>query len=118
MATNHHTRPEGPGINFGPLAVGAIGVMITAAAFVALIIAGVAAGELFPTTSSSAQALQDRGVWMATQTWANPLGIVGLAVLFAGAVPFALANIKNTISYRRDAMTQALPTIISKGTES
>lgn len=118
MATNQPVQRRRPEISYGPVTVGAIGLMVTAASFVALIIAGLAAADLFPATSGPAQALQDRSVWSATQAWANPLGIVGLAVLFAGAVPYALNNIRNTISYRRDVMTTALPAILSKGNPS
>ena len=118
MTTKSHVRPEGAGLDYGPLAVGLLGVMVTAAAFVALIVAGLAAADLFPATSSPADALRDRGFWSATQSWANPLGIVGLAVLFAGAVPYALSNIRKTITYRRNAMASALPVILSKGTPS
>ncbi len=118
MATNQPAQPQRAKISYGPLAVGAVGLMIAAASFVALIIAGLAAADLFPATSGPTQALQDRGVWSATQAWANPLGIIGLAILFAGAVPYALNNIRNTISYRRDVMTTALPAILSKRTPS
>jgi len=92
--------------------------MVTVAALIALIVAGLAAADLFPLASTDAQALTDRGVWASTRAWANPLGIVGLAVLFAGAVPYALHNIRTTITYRRDAMTHALPIVLSKGTDS
>ena len=118
MTTKPQARPAGVGTDYGPLGVGLLGVMVTAAAFVALIVAGLAAADLFPAASGPADALTDRGVWAATRAWANPLGIVGLAVLFAGAVPYALSNIRNTISYRRDAMASALPVILSKGTHS
>lgn len=118
MTTKPHVRPAGAGIDYGPLAIGLLGVMVTAATLVALIVAGLAAADLFPATSGPADALRDRGVWSATQAWANPLGIVGLAVVFAGAVPYALDNIRKTISYRRDAMASALPVILSKGTPS
>ncbi len=118
MSDNHKVRPEGTGVDYGPIGVGLIGVMITAAAFVALIVAGLAAADLFPAASGPANALRDRGVWSATRAWANPLGIVGLAVLFAGAVPYALSNIRKAISYRRDALALALPMVLSKGTPS
>lgn len=115
MTTNRTDQSERAGVNDGPLAVGLLGSMVTAAAFIALIVAGTAAADLFPATSSTADALRDRGVWSATQAWANPLGIVGLAFLFAGAVPYALSNIRKSISYRRDAMVSALPVILTKG---
>ena len=67
---------------------------------------------LFPSTSSRAEALRDQGVWSATRSWANPLGIGGLAVLFAGSVPYALYNIRTTITYRRDVMASALPLLL------
>jgi len=96
----------------GPLAVAGVGLMVTMAAFVALIVAGVAAADLFPATNSAAEAASDRGVWMATQAWANPVGLVGLAVLFAGAIPYALTNIRSAIGQRRDAMVAGLPALI------
>lgn len=99
----------------GPLAAAGVGVMVTTAALVALIVAGVAAADLFPVTGSAAEAASDRGVWMATQAWANPVGLVGLAVLFAVAVPHALLNIRSAIGQRRDEMVTALPALI-KGT--
>jgi hypothetical protein len=49
---------------------------------------------------------------MATQAWANPVGLVGLAVLFAGAIPYALTNIRSAIGQRRDAMVAGLPALI------
>lgn len=118
MTDKQQTRPTGNGSDYRPLAVGLLGAMITAAAFVALIVAGLAAADLFPAGSGPADTLQDRGVWAATRAWANPLGIVGMAVLFAGAVPYALTSIRKTITYRRDAMASALPVILSKGTPS
>lgn len=115
MSTEPQTRPAGAGTGAGPLAVGLVGVMVTVVAFIALIVAGVAAADLFPATSGPAEALRDRGVWTATQAWAAPLGLVGLAVLFAGAVPFALSNIRKAIGYRAAAMTTSLPIIFAKG---
>jgi hypothetical protein len=95
-----------------PLGAAAFGVMVTLAAFVALVVAGVAAADLFPATGSAAEAASDRGVWMATQAWANPVGLAGLAVLFAVAVPYALFNIRSAIGQRRDAMVTGLPSLI------
>jgi hypothetical protein len=89
--------------------------MVTMVALVALVVAGVAAADLFPATGSAAEAASDRGVWMATQAWANPVGLVGLALLFAVAIPYALSNIGSAIWQRRDAMVTALPALI-KGT--
>ena len=114
MTTQPHVRPDGVGSNYGPLGVGLVGVMVTAAALIALIVAGVAAADLFPATSGPADALRDRGVWSATRAWANPLGLVGLAVLLGGAVPYALHNIRKAITYRADAMSTALPTLLTK----
>ncbi len=118
MTTKQSNPSAGAGVNYGPLAVGLVGAMVTGAAFIALIIAGLAAADLFPATSSAADAMRDQGVWSATRAWANPLGIVGLAVLFAAAVLYALNNIRTTISYRRDAMVSALPVILTKGATS
>lgn len=118
MTTSKRAQPSRTNGTYGPLTVGAIGVMITAVTFIGLIVAGVAAADLFPATSGPTDALRDRGIWSATQAWANPLGIVGLAVLFAGAVPYALINIRNTITYRRDVMTNTLLVILSKGSPS
>lgn len=118
MTTKQLIPSDKGGVNYGPLAVGLIGAMVTAAAFIALIVAGLAAADLFPNTSGAADALRDQGIWSATRAWANPLGIVGLAVLLGGAVPYALSNIRKTISYRRDAMASALPIILTKGAPS
>ncbi len=114
MSTKPHVRPKGAGSEYGPLGIGLLGVMVTAAAFVALIIAGLAAADLFPATSGPADALTDRGIWSATRAWANPLGLAGLAILFAGAVPYALGNIQKAIGHRSNAMTTSLPTLITK----
>ena len=100
----------------GALVAAGVGVMGTMAAFVALVVAGIAASDLFPATGSAAEAASDRGVWMATQAWANPVGLVGLAVLFAIAVPYALFNIRSAIGQRRDAMVTALPALITGAT--
>lgn len=86
-----------------------VGVMTVAAAFVALIVAGLAAGDVF---SPSGGAASDQGVWMATQAWATPLALTGLAVLFAGAIPLALRNVRSSISFRRDSMASGIPTIL------
>jgi hypothetical protein len=118
MTTKQPNPSNESSVNYGPLAVGLVGAMVTAAAFIALIIAGLAAADLFPATSSASDALQDRGIWSATRAWANPLGIAGLAVLLGGAVPYALYNIRNTISYRRDSMASALPAILTKDATS
>ena len=99
----------------GPLVAAGVGVMVTMTALVALVVAGVAAADLFPATGSAADTPADRGVWMATQAWANPVGLVGLALLFAVAIPYALSNIRSAIGQRRDAMVTALPALI-KGT--
>lgn len=115
MTSKEAERPVGAAVNYGPLSIGAVGMMITAVAFIALLVAGIAASDLFPVASDAEEALKDRGVWQATQAWANPFGIVGLAVLFAGAVPYALSNIRKTIRYRRDAMATALPAILGTG---
>ena len=80
-----------------------------------IVVAGIAAADLFPATGSAADTAADRGVWMASQAWANPVGLVGLALLFAVAVPYALSNIRSAIGQRRDAMVSALPALI-KGT--
>lgn len=99
----------------GPLVAAGLGVMATVVALVALIVAGAAAADLFPATGSAAEAASDQGVWMATQAWANPVGLAGLAVLFAVAVPYALFHIRSAIGQRRDAMVTSLPVLI-KGT--
>lgn len=95
-----------------PLAALAVGAMATMAAFVALIIAGVAAAGLFPSTSTAAQAATDRGVWMSVQAWANPLALSGLGVIFGLAIPLALNNVRTAIADRRDAMVTHLPQLI------
>lgn len=99
----------------GPIVAASVGVMVTMAALVALIVAAVAAANLFPATGSAAQAASDRGVWMATQAWANPVGLAGLATLLAVAIPYALFNIRSAIGQRRDATVTGLPALI-KGT--
>ncbi len=114
MTTKPHVQSKGAGSDYGPLGVGLVGVMVTAAALVALIVAGITAADLFPATSGPADALRDRGVWSATKAWANPLGLAGLAALFGGAVPYALRNIRKAITYRADAMMTSLPTLLTK----
>jgi hypothetical protein len=105
------TRDTGTGSpGAGPIGIAVLGVMIVAAAFVALIVAGTAAADLF---SPAGVDVSDRGVWMATQAWATPLALTGLAVLFAGAVPVALRNIRSAISFRRDSMVNGLPVILA-----
>ena len=118
MTKEPHDRPAEVGLDYGPLGVGLVGVMITAAALVALIVAGLAAADLFPVTSGPAEALTDRGVWAATRAWASPLGLLGLAVLFAGAVPYALGNIRTAIGHRATAMTTSLPALLAKDIRS
>ncbi len=97
-----------------PLAVTAVGVMTVMAGFVALIIAGVNAGDLF----SPSGVASDQGVWMATRAWANPLAQIGMAILFGGAVILALNNIFGHIRYRRDSMVEGLPAIIARSQAS
>lgn len=91
-----------------PIVLAELGVITVAAAFVALIAAGIAAGEVFSTSVGAS----DRGIWMATQAWATPLALTGLAAIFAGAIPLALRNVRSTISFRRDAMAEGLPKIL------
>lgn len=110
--TDHHAgnRDTGSSVSDAtPIGVALVGVMTVAAAFIALIVAGVAAGDVF---SPSGGAASDQGVWMATQAWATPLALTGLAVLFAGAIPLALRNIRSTISFRRDSMASGIPKIL------
>lgn len=109
MATSDHDPLDSPG---APLAVTAGGVMVTMGAFVALVVAGLAAAGLFPATDGAAEAARDRGVWMATMAWATPLGLAGLGVLFGVAVPLALRNIRQAIDHRRTALVASLPLLI------
>lgn len=95
-----------------PLVVTAVALMATMAAFIALIVAGLAAADLFPVAGDAADAAADQGVWTSTQAWANPLGILGLGVLFGAAIPLALRNVRSAIDYRRTAMVAALPALI------
>lgn len=99
----------------GPLVAAGVGVMVTMVALVALVVSAAAAADLFPAAGSAAEAASDRGVWMATQAWASSVGLAGVAVLLAVAVPFALSSIRSAIGQRRDAMVTALPALI-KGT--
>jgi hypothetical protein len=92
-----------------PIGLALLGVMTVAAAFVALVVAGIAAGDVF---SPSGDAASDQGVWMATQAWATPLALTGLAVIFAGAIPLALRNVRSSISFRRDSMASGIPRIL------
>jgi len=92
-----------------PLAVTAVGVMTVMAAFVALIVAGVNAGDFFGSSGTVA----DKGVWMATVAWATPLALVGMATLFGGSVILALNNIFGHIRYRRDSMANGIPKILA-----
>ncbi len=91
-----------------PLAVTAVGVMTVMAAFIALIVAGINAGDFFGGGTAA-----DQGVWMATVAWANPLGLVGMAILFGGSVIIALNNIFGHIRYRRDSMANGIPKILA-----
>lgn len=95
-----------------PLAVTAGGVMTVMVAFAALVVAGVAAAGLFPATDGATEAARDRGVWMATQAWANPVGLASLGVLFGVAIPLAVRNVRQAIDYRRSAMVAALPHLV------
>ncbi len=92
-----------------PIGIALLGMMTVTVAFVALIVAGIAAGDIFSPSGGTAS---DRGVWMATQAWATPLALTGLAVIFAGAIPLALRNVRSSISYRRDSMASGLPHIL------
>lgn len=96
-----------------------LGIALTATitAFIALVVAGIAAADLFPVTGSAADAAADRGVWMATQAWANPVAIAGVAALFGLAIPLALRNVRSAIDHRRNAMVTALPTLITTGAD-
>lgn len=92
-----------------PIGLALLGVMTVAVAFVALIVAGIAAGDVF---SPSGGAASDQGVWMATQAWATPLALTGLAVIFAGSIPLALRNVRSSISFRRDSMASGIPQVL------
>lgn len=105
------SSPRDRGVS-APLIALAIGTMATMAALVALIIAGIAGADLFPATGTASQAAADRGVWAATQAWANPLALTGLGVIFGVAIPLALHNVRSAIDHRRSAMVTALPALI------
>ncbi len=94
---------------FVPLAVTAVGVMTVMAASIALIVAGINAGDFF-----GGGTITDQGVWKATVAWANPLAIFGLAILFGGAVILALNSIFGHIRYRRDSMANGIPVILAR----
>lgn len=96
-----------------PIGIALLGVMTVTVAFVALIVAGIAAGDIFSPSGGTAS---DQGVWMATQAWATPLALTGLAVIFAGSIPLALRNVRSSISYRRDSMASGLPQILHTAT--
>jgi len=106
-AGNRDTGRSGSGS--APIGLALLGVMTVTAAFVALIVAGIAAGDIFTPSGGTAS---DQGVWMATQAWATPLALTGLAVIFAGAIPLALRNVRSSISFRRDSMASGLPHIL------
>jgi hypothetical protein len=101
------------GSGSAPIGLALLGVMTVTVAFVALIVAGIAAGDIFSTSGGTAS---DQGVWMATQAWATPLALTGLAVIFAGAIPLALRNVRSSISFRRDSMASGLPQILHTAT--
>ena len=92
-----------------PLAVTALGVMTVMAGFVALIVAGINAGDFFGGGTAA-----DQGVWQATVAWATPLALLGMATLFGGAVILALNNIFGHIRYRRDSMANGIPQILAR----
>ena len=96
-----------------PIGLALLGAMTATIAFVALIVAGIAAGDIFSPSGGTAS---DQGVWMATQAWATPLALTGLAVIFAGAISLALRNVRSSISYRRDSMANGLPQILHTAT--
>lgn len=106
-----NSSPKDRGVT-APLVALGVGAMATMAALVALIMAGVAAADLFPSTGTAAQAAADRGVWMSTQAWANPLALTGIGVIFGVAIPLALHNVRSAIDHRRSAMVTALPALI------
>lgn len=54
----------------------------------------------------------DRGIWMSTHAWANPLALSGLGLIFGVAIPLALRNVRDAIGGRRDAMVAHLPALI------
>ena len=91
-----------------PLIVTAGAVMVTLAAFVALVVAGVAAADVFSGSGSAS----DQGVWTATKAWATPLAVASVGVIFGVAIPLALHNVRSAIDRRRNAMVAALPTLI------
>jgi len=100
---------DGSSSQLGPLAVTAVGTMTVMAAFVALVVAGINAGDFF-----AGGTIADQGVWKATMAWANPLAMIGMAILFGGAVIMALVNILGHIRYRRDSMVSGLPVILAR----
>lgn len=108
MATRKNGA-EGSSSLLVPLAVTAVGLMTVMAAFIALIVAGVNAGDFF-----GGGTIADQGVWKATVAWANPLAILGMAILFGGAVILALVNIFGHIRYRRDSMSAGIPVILAR----
>jgi hypothetical protein len=91
-----------------PLIVTAGATVVTMATFVALIIAGIAAGDLFSGGGSAS----DQGVWAATRAWATPLAVGSVGVIFGVAIPLALHNVRSAIDHRRNAMVTGLPTLI------
>lgn len=109
MRARHNGRSPGPTT---ALTVLVAGISVTMAAFIALIVAGIAAADVFPATGAAAEVAADRGVWASTQAWANPLGITGVAVLFGVAIPLALRNVRSAIDHRRTALVTALPILI------
>ncbi|HUV11874.1 MAG TPA: hypothetical protein VMX12_12930 [Acidimicrobiia bacterium] len=78
-------------------------------AFAALVYAGVTIANVF---SASGDAARDTGVFRSITAWATPLGLFGVATLFAAAIPLSLAQIRTGIQERRNALSTALPQLL------
>lgn len=87
-----------------------LGLMVVMASLIALIVAAVTVAGAFTASPSDPQA--DRGVWAATRAWGEPLGILGVAMLFGVAIVSALWRIRFSMDGRRNAFVEHLPGLV------
>lgn len=88
-----------------------VGVLVVIGAFVALVVAGINVAD---TLAAAGDVARDTGVFRAITAWATPLGLLGVATLFAVAIPAALARVRGGIGERRDALVESLPRLIAQ----
>lgn len=108
VRTPQARAPEGGG---GVLVTAtALGVVLTLAAFAALVVAGVNIGDAF---ASNGDVARHTGVYRSVTAWAVPLGLLGITTLFGAAIPVGLARVRDGIHLRRDALVESLPLLVN-----